>query len=448
MAGIKRRLHFRRILAGTRMLPAHLLAVGELFGRNCSRTVSHAAALQPIADTPIGRAERRPIRDFPVEDLLGRVAAEADIGLISDAIRGRTVMVTGAGGSIGRELCRHIAGLRPMRLLLFETSEYALYKVHRELECANGCYETIPLLGSVCNEPRVEEILSAWRPDIIYHAAAYKHVPLIEHNPAEGVTTNIFGTFTLARAAARFAVPSFVLISTDKAVRPTSVMGATKRVAELAVKALAQVSPQTRFAMVRFGNVLGSSGSVVPLFREQIDAGGPVTVTDRRATRFFMTVSEAAQLVLQAGAMARGGELFVLDMGEPVMIGELATKIIELSGLTVRDKMNLGGDIGIVEIGLRPGEKLNEELLAHSSVSPTGHPAIVKTDETFIPIDELSAKLEMLADAVAMGRRLDLLAILGALVPDFHFAAEPADWVDLQRGSGPFDVPKSVVQSA
>jgi FlaA1/EpsC-like NDP-sugar epimerase len=311
------------------MLPAHLLAVGGRrlrFGRNNFTTVAHAAAHQGIAAIPSRGAERRPIRDVGVGDLLGRAAVEADIGLICAAIGGRTVMVTGAGGSIGRELCRQIAALGPARLLLFETSEYALYKVHRELECANGSFEAVPLLGSVCDEARVEEIIGAWRPDIIYHAAAYKHVPLVEHNPAEGVTTNIFGTFTLARAAARFAVPSFVLISTDKAVRPTSVMGATKRVAELAVQALGQVSPQTRFATVRFGNVLGSSGSVVPLFREQIEAGGPVTVTDRRATRFFMTVSEAAELVLQAGAMARGGELFVLDMGEPVTIGELAKK--------------------------------------------------------------------------------------------------------------------------
>jgi FlaA1/EpsC-like NDP-sugar epimerase len=331
---------------------------------------------------------------------------------------------------------------------LFETSEYALYKVHRELECANGSFEAVPLLGSVCDEARVEEIIGAWRPDIIYHAAAYKHVPLVEHNPAEGVTTNIFGTFTLARAAARFAVPSFVLISTDKAVRPTSVMGATKRVAELAVQALGQVSPQTRFATVRFGNVLGSSGSVVPLFREQIEAGGPVTVTDRRATRFFMTVSEAAELVLQAGAMARGGELFVLDMGEPVTIGELAKKMIELSGLTIRDETNLLGEIEIVEIGLRSGEKLYEELLAHSRVSQTEHPRIVKTAETFTPIDELSAKFDRLAEAVASCSRMDLLAILGELVPDFNVAAEPADWVDLQRGIGRCDLPETAVKSA
>jgi FlaA1/EpsC-like NDP-sugar epimerase len=433
------------------MLPAHLLAVGGRrlrFGRNNFTTVAHAAALQGIAAVPSRGAERRPIGDVGIGDLLGRAAVEADIGLICAAIGGRTVMVTGAGGSIGRELCRQIAALGPARLLLFETSEYALYKVHRELECANGSFEAVPLLGSVCDEARVEEIIGAWRPDIIYHAAAYKHVPLVEHNPAEGVTTNIFGTFTLARAAARFAVPSFVLISTDKAVRPTSVMGATKRVAELAVQALGQVSPQTRFATVRFGNVLGSSGSVVPLFREQIEAGGPVTVTDRRATRFFMTVSEAAELVLQAGAMARGGELFVLDMGEPVTIGELAKKMIELSGLTIRDETNLLGEIEIVEIGLRSGEKLYEELLAHSRVSQTEHPRIVKTAETFTPIDELSAKFDRLAEAVASCSRMDLLAILGELVPDFNVAAEPADWVDLQRGIGRCDLPETAVKSA
>jgi FlaA1/EpsC-like NDP-sugar epimerase len=294
----------------------------------------------------------------------------------------------------------------------------------------------VPLLGSVCDEARVQEIIAAWQPDIIYHAAAYKHVPLVEHNPAEGIRTNIFGTFTLARVAARLGVPNFVLVSTDKAVRPTSVMGATKRAAELVLQALNQVSPQTRFAMVRFGNVLGTSGSVVPLFRQQIRAGGPVTLTDWRITRYFMTVPEAAELVLQASAMSRGGELFVLDMGQPVKIGELARNMIELSGLSVRSEDNPAGDVEIVEIGLRPGEKLYEELLIGNNPSPTGHPRILKADESFMPFDELSEKLRRLEDALVAGGRVELLAMLHELVPEFQNGGDVVDWIHLEAANG------------
>jgi len=276
------------------------------------------------------------------------------------------------------------------------------------------------------------EIIAAWAPDIIYHAAAYKHVTLVEQNPAEGIRTNIFGTFTLARVAARLDVASFVLVSTDKAVRPTSVMGATKRAAELVLQALNQVSPQTRFSMVRFGNVLGSSGSVVPLFRDQIRAGGPVTLTDWRVTRYFMTVREAAELVLQASAMAKGGELFVLDMGAPVQIGELARNMIELSGLTIRTTDDPAGDIEIVEIGLRSGEKLYEELLIGDNPSPTEHPRILKAEERFTPFDELSHKLDKLAEALSAGSAVALIGKLHEIVPEFSNGAAVLDWVHVE----------------
>ncbi|HEY7958921.1 MAG TPA: polysaccharide biosynthesis protein, partial [Sphingomicrobium sp.] len=293
----------------------------------------------------------------------------------------------------------------------------------------------VPLLGSVCDEGRMQEIIAAWTPDIIYHAAAYKHVPLVEHNPAEGIRTNIFGTFTIARVAARLDVPNFVFVSTDKAVRPTSVMGATKRAAELVLQALNQVSPQTRFSMVRFGNVLGSSGSVVPLFRQQIRAGGPVTLTDWRVTRYFMTIREAAELVLQASAMAQGGELFVLDMGEPVRIGDLARNMIELSGLTVRTAEDPAGDVEILEIGLRPGEKLYEELLIGENPASTKHPRILNADEHFTPFEELSHKLGRLADALSAGRAPELIARLRELVPEFKNGVDIVDLVHVETAA-------------
>jgi FlaA1/EpsC-like NDP-sugar epimerase len=405
--------------------------------RNAS---AHVRTLPGLMDIAHGRVEIGHIRELAVEDLLGRTSVEPDFAMMSGAIRGRTVLVTDAGGSIGSELCRQLAALEPATLLLFELSEYALYEIHRELESRVETIRIVPLLGSVCDEARVQEIVAAWHPDIVYHAAAYKHVPLVEHNPAEGIRTNIFGTFTMARVAARCGVPTFVLVSTDKAVRPTSVMGATKRSAELVLQALNQVSPQTCFAMVRFGNVLGSSGSVVPLFRQQIRAGGPVTLTDWRVTRYFMTVPEAAELVLQASAMSRGGELFVLDMGEPVRICELARNMIELSGLAVRSEDNPAGDIEIVEIGLRPGEKLYEELLLGNNPASTGHPRILKADERFMPIDELSEKLGRLAQALASGSRVELMTVLHELVPEFVSGGELVDWVHLE-GAASFHPP-------
>ena len=396
------------------------------------RANARIRTLPGLMDIAHGRVEIAHIRELAIEDLLGRTSVEPDVELMRRHTRGRTVMVTGAGGSIGSELCRQLVALEPATLLLLELSEYALYEIHRELEARVEDVRIVPLLGSVCDEARVQEIVAAWQPDIIYHAAAYKHVPLVEHNPAEGIRTNVFGTFALARVAARLGVPNFVLVSTDKAVRPTSVMGATKRAAELVLQGLNQVSPQTRFTMVRFGNVLGTSGSVVPLFRQQIRAGGPVTLTDWRITRYFMTVPEAAELVLQASAMAEGGDLFVLDMGQPVRIGELARNMIELSGLTVRNAQNPTGDIEIVEVGLRPGEKLYEELLIGNNPAPTGHPRILKADENFMPIDMLSKQLERLGSALASGATVEMLAILHELVPEFQNGSGVVDWIHLE----------------
>ena len=386
--------------------------------------------LPGLMDIAGGRVEASHIQELEIEDILGRGSVEPDLELMRRNIQGKVIMVTGAGGSIGSELCRKLLALEPQALLLVEISEFALYEIDRALTARTSErgleVRIVPLLGSVCDQARMEEIVGTWRPDTIYHVAAYKHVPLVERNPVEGVRTNIFGTFTLASVAAEWRVRNFVLVSTDKAVRPTNVMGATKRGAELVVQALNQAWPPTRFSIVRFGNVLGSSGSVVPLFRQQIRAGGPVTVTDRRVTRYFMTVSEAAELVLQASAMAEGGEVFVLDMGEPVGIAELARNMIELSGHSLRTPGRPGGDLEIVEIGLRPGEKLYEELLIGNSPSPTAHPRIWKAAEPFLPLDALRARLDRMAALLDEHRRAELISALGELVPEFDHAGAVA----------------------
>lgn len=395
--------------------------------------------LPRFMDIADGRVEVTQLRDIEIEDLLGRASVAPDSELMRGGIRGKTVVVTGAGGSIGAELCRLIASMNPAALLLVEVSEFGLYEIHRQLTGDDDRWETVrivPLLGSVCDAARMEEIIAAWQPDVIYHAAAYKHVPLVELNPAEGVRTNVLGTYALASAAARHSVADFILVSTDKAVRPTSVMGATKRVAELILQALDQVSPDTCFSMVRFGNVLGSSGSVVPLFREQIRNGGPVTLTDRRITRYFMTISEAAELVLQAGAMARGGDVFVLDMGKPVRIADLARNMIELAGLSVRGGDNPSGDVEIVEIGLRPGEKLYEELLIGNDLSPTAHPRIMRSSEASIPISVLRTLLDRLARSVDAGQSAELIALLHELVPEFQNGEAAMEVIQFERSLG------------
>ncbi len=352
-------------------------------------TSASVRTLPGIFDLADGKVTVNDLRELDIEDLLGRDAVPPNALLLGKNITDKTVLVTGAGGSIGSELCRQIITMRPKSLILIEVSEYNLYAIHQELELRLQHEELseiglIPLLASVRDANRLELIFKEYKPDTVYHAAAYKHVPLVEANPAEGVLNNIFGTKITAQTAIKHGVKDFVLISTDKAVRPTNIMGATKRAAEMVLQALAAEKPETRFSMVRFGNVLGSSGSVVPLFRKQLKNGGPITITHEDITRYFMTIPEAAQLVIQAAAMARGGEVFVLDMGEPVKIIDLARRMVELSGLSVRDEYNPEGEIAIEVVGLRPGEKLYEELLIGDNPEKTTHPRIMKAREDFL----------------------------------------------------------------
>ena len=357
----------------------------------------------PVESLLSGTLRVQDIRDIEIEDLLGRDQVLPDTRLISTCITGKSVMVTGAGGSIGSELCRQIIRLKPARLILLEMSEFALYSIEQELRALLNTLqldaELIPFLGSVLEQEKCKRILTTFLVETIYHAAAYKHVPLVEHNPIEGIRNNVFGTLSIAQAAMATQVTSFVLISTDKAVRPTNVMGSTKRLAELILQAFARQKTNTRFCMVRFGNVLGSSGSVVPLFRRQIMAGGPITVTHPGITRYFMTIPEAAQLVLQAGAMGEGGDVFVLDMGEPVKIVDLAKRMVHLSGLEVRSDVTPDGTIEIQHVGLRPGEKLYEELLIGENVEGTEHPLILRAQEAEIPLAMLQGWLKDLSDA-------------------------------------------------
>lgn len=390
--------------------------------------------LPGLIDLAQGRVTVTDLRPLEVDDLLGRDAVAPDQALLERNIRGKTVLVTGAGGSIGGELCRQILGHDPSSLLLVESSEYALYAIHRELskvagEADGGGAELVPLLASVCDESRMARIFAAWRPQTVYHAAAYKHVPLVEHNICEGVRNNVLGTWVCGRLARDHGAENFVLISTDKAVRPTNVMGASKRLAEMSLQAFAAEKTPTCYSMVRFGNVLGSSGSVVPLFRQQIAAGGPVTVTHREITRYFMTIPEAAQLVLQAGAMARGGEVFVLDMAEPVRIVDLAARMIELTGLKVRDEANPDGDIEITFSGLRPGEKLYEELLIGDNPVATSHPRVMMANESFLPLETLIAKMGHLRAGLEQQDAVRVLAVLGELVPEYAAAPELVDWL-------------------
>lgn len=349
----------------------------------------HVRTLPNISDLVSGKMKVSDIREVDVGDVLGREAVPPIPELIEKCIRGKSVMVTGAGGSIGSELCRQIIEHSPSRLILFEQSEYALYKIEKELDsyCIN--FDVIAVLGSVVDYDRVASVMKSFAVETVYHAAAYKHVPLVEHNPIEGLKNNVFGTWHTAEAAKDTGVETFVLISTDKAVRPTNIMGATKRFAELVLQAMDVHSKTTRFTMVRFGNVLDSSGSVIPLFRKQIKNGGPVTVTHPDVTRFFMTIPEAAQLVIQAGSLGEGGDVFVLEMGDPIKIDDLARSMIHLSGLEVCDDHNPDGDITIEYTGLRPGEKLYEELLIGRNVTGTDHPKIVRADEEKISWDQL-----------------------------------------------------------
>lgn len=396
--------------------------------------------LPGVMDLAQGRVTVSDLRELEIDDLLGRDAVAPHQLLLSKNVAGKTVLVTGAGGSIGSELCRQILQLNPKTLLLYEMNEFGLYSIHQELEKRLAEHpelssRVIPLLGSVTDAQRMRAIMKAWQPQTLYHAAAYKHVPLVEHNPAEGIRNNVIGTMTTALVAEECGVRDFVLISTDKAVRPTNVMGTSKRLAEMVLQARAASNSSTRFAMVRFGNVLGSSGSVVPLFRRQIREGGPITITHPEITRYFMTIPEAAQLVIQAGAMAVGGEVFVLDMGEPVKIIDLARKMIELSGLKVRDDHTPDGDIAIDIVGLRPGEKLYEELLIGDNPVATNHPRVMKANETYMPWARLSKELKMLVVAMDSNDVPLVRARLNELVPEFVPDADVVDWVHMELAS-------------
>lgn len=391
--------------------------------------------LPSVTDLAQGKVSISDLRELDIDDLLGREPVAPNHVLLAKNIVGKVVLVTGAGGSIGSELCRQILSVAPAKLLLIEQSEFALYGIHQELEGKLVGRETalVPLLASVQDDDRMCEIMSTWHPDTVYHAAAYKHVPLVEHNPAAGIKNNVLGTLRTAKAAAEHGVSDFVLISTDKAVRPTNVMGASKRLAEMALQALAATNTGSKFSMVRFGNVLGSSGSVVPKFRQQIRDGGPITLTHAEVTRYFMTISEAAQLVIQAGAMAKGGDVFVLDMGQPVKIMDLARRMVELSGLTVKDEHNPEGDIQIAVTGMRPGEKLYEELLIGDNPKSTVHPRIMKAHEEFIPWGDFEVKLNALEIALNANDVGIIRLLMQQLVEGYAPSDDIVDWVYLEQ---------------
>ena len=438
---------------------------------------SHKVAVRTLpglSDLATGKIKLTDVRDLDIDDLLGREPVKPKDLLLNQNTHGKTVLVTGAGGSIGSELCRQILKTKPKRLILVDICEFALYQIHQELqefllrnysrgkksikyeaddteahlsakEQLMPTIEVFPLLASVCDSVRMNRIMETWRPETVYHAAAYKHVPMVEHNPAEGVRNNVRGTRVCAEAAMRYRVRNFVMISTDKAVRPTNVMGASKRLAEMVLQALSGLdsseviqtgnasSDRTIFSMVRFGNVLGSSGSVVPIFREQVKNGGPITLTHVDITRYFMTIPEAAQLVIQAGAMGQGGDVFVLDMGQPVKIIDLARRVVELSGLTVRDSLHPDGDIEISVIGLRPGEKLYEELLVGDSPETTQHPRIMKAHEQYLSWMQLEQKLNALNTAINVNDVLAIRNILQETVIGYQPSSDVVDWVQMAQ---------------
>jgi UDP-N-acetylglucosamine 4,6-dehydratase len=393
----------------------------------------HVQSLPNLSDLISGKAQFNELCDVDVGDLLGRDPVPPRPKLFGSCIRGKCVLVTGAGGSIGSELCRQIIRLGPSRLVLFEMSELALYNIQRELEEVAAHerldVEIVPLLGNAHHRHRVREVLATFAVQTVYHAAAYKHVPIVEHNVVEGIHNNVISTWYTAEAALETGVETFVLISTDKAVNPANVMGTTKRLAELVLQALQERTAQTRFCMVRFGNVLASSGSVVPLFQEQIRRGGPVTVTHPDVIRYFMTIPEAAQLVLQAGSMAKGGDVFVLDMGRPVRIDDLARRLVNLMGLTVRDLNNPDGDIEIEYTGLRTAEKLFEELLIGTNVTGTDHPMILRAIEHHLPWVRMQQLLNELLVALASFDCHRALALLAEAVAEYQAEVEIRDYV-------------------
>ena len=384
--------------------------------------------LPGVSELAQGKVSIDDLREVSIKDLLGRDVVEPNTELLSRNITSKAIVVTGAGGSIGSELCRQIVLLKPKALILYEMSELALYSIEKELASMGAhAIDVYPILGSVNNSARLNKVFRQFSVDTIYHAAAYKHVPMVEFNNTEGVDNNIFGTLNCAQAAIDSSVETFVLISTDKAVHPTNTMGATKRSAELVLQALSAKQGTTKFSMVRFGNVLGSSGSVIPLFKQQIKVGGPVTVTDKNMIRYFMTIPEAVELVIQAGAMGTGGDVFVLDMGKPVRIDDLAKKMIHLSGLEVKDESHPEGDIEIKYRGLRPGEKLYEELLSGDNVSETDNPLIMRAEEEMLAWDELKPVLDNLDGAVKNCNQEALRELLIQMVPSFKPQYEITD---------------------
>ncbi|WP_092327144.1 MULTISPECIES: nucleoside-diphosphate sugar epimerase/dehydratase [unclassified Pseudomonas] len=411
----------------------------------------HVRSVPGFMDLASGRVKVDDIQEVDIADLLGRDSVPAQADLLERCIAGQSVLVTGAGGSIGSELCRQILALKPTTLLLYEHSEFNLYSILSELEPRiireSLSVRLLSILGSVRDQDKLLDVMKTWGVDTVYHAAAYKHVPMVEHNIAEGILNNVIGTLNTAQAALQAGVSNFVLISTDKAVRPTNVMGSTKRLAELTLQALSrELAPvlfgdmsnvsrvnKTRFTMVRFGNVLGSSGSVIPLFHKQIKSGGPLTVTHPKITRYFMTIPEAAQLVIQAGSMGLGGDVFVLDMGEPVRIVELAEKMIHLSGLSVRSEKNPHGDISIEFSGLRPGEKLYEELLIGDNVAATQHPMIMSANEDHLSWDTLKTKLAELLAAIEHDDYTRVRQLLRETVSGYAPDGEIVDWIYQQR---------------
>lgn len=392
--------------------------------QNIQENGLYVRTLPGIADIVSGEVKFSDIKEVDIEDLLGRLPVPANQALLTKNIVDKVVLITGAGGSIGSELTRQIAKLLPKKLIILDSSEFALYSIEQELQQRFAYINLHVILGSVTNSKLMEHVLHKFQVNTIYHAAAYKHVPIVEGNPLSGLENNVWGTYIVASAALEAHVDNMVLISTDKAVRPTNVMGASKRLAELILQAFAKKSGHTVFNMVRFGNVLGSSGSVVPLFKRQIKAGGPITVTHPEITRYFMTIPEAVELVIQAGNMARGGEVFVLDMGDPVKIMDLAKKMIYLSGFTIRDFDNPTGDIDIKFTGLRPGEKLYEELLIGDNPAETEHPRVMKANEKFIPFEELKPKILMMNDFVRNGELAQAILLLRDLVHEYQPTSE------------------------
>jgi len=404
----------------------------------------HVRTIPGLEDLVNGNARVNELREVDIEDLLGRDTVAPDEKLLEKCIKHKNILVTGAGGSIGSELCRQIIHLEPKCLVLHELSEYALYQVDSELQKLNKQnkkkIDIVPIIGNIQNQKHLEKVLKIYKINTIYHAAAYKHVPLVEHNVLEAIKNNIFGTLYAALAARNANVDTFVLISTDKAVRPTNVMGATKRFAEMILQGLAKENDGiqkkksvTQYCMVRFGNVLGSSGSVVPLFREQIRNGGPVTVTHPDIIRYFMTIPEAAQLVIQASSMGKNGEVFVLDMGDPVKIYDLAKQMIHLTGLTIKDEKNPNGDIQINFTGLRPGEKLYEELLIGDNATGTQHPRIMRADEDSLPLDKIMEILEQLEDSIQKYEIESILITLSKYVAGYTGNNELKDYLSLKK---------------